>query len=994
MASKAKDGFRFRLLSLLVWIGIAAGINLAVPQLETVIAGSSVPVVPESAPSSRALVAMDEAFGNANAKAVAFVVLVNEKGLTQADQDYYRDLVGKLRADRDHVAGVQDFLSLPELKSALAAEDGKAWYVPVGLHGGAGSAEAASDIAFLRATAAEGRPADLLVSVTGATATISDLFVSVEESILPITVLTVVLIAIILFGIYRSPVTVMIALSTIGVALAVARGVTAFLGEHLFSVSTVTASFLTAVVLGAGTDYGVFLISRYHELRRAGVEPQAAVRTAAAKVKHVIVASAATVAAACACMGFAELGVFSTTGPAIATSVVVTLVTALTLTPALLGIAARFGWAEPPRGRSGRFWPVVGKAVERRPGAVLVLGLVLLGVMAAFYPLQRTNFDERAMQPETTESNVGYRILAEHFPSNEVVPGYLVIAADHDLRNPGDLAALEHAAAGAAKVPGVATVRGVTRPFGTPLDVASLGTQVGQVGQELSDAGTKVEQTKKDADVLSGGAKQVAEGADRLADGARDGLSGIDTIITGLQDGGKGLAELETGAARGYDGATALVSGAQELAAALRVAHTQTSVAVDGLRLASEALAGDLLCGLDPVCARVRQGIDEIYRAQRDQLLPGLLRAAEGADALAKGNTDLANGLRQIQEGIGVAHAGVDQLTSAQQRLKEGLGGLVDGLDKVADGANQVSDGSKQAGQTAQQFVEGLDRAAAFLLSASKDAADTSVGGFYLPAGAIDDPRLALARNYYLSADGRTARLVVLDGTDPFGAEAIARVDAVKDAVRTALRGTSMENSEVLATGPAAVNADADRLIKRDFALVASIALLCVLLILVLLMRSFLAPLYVLLSVVLSYAAAMGASVLVWQELVGVDLEWTVPLITFVVLVAAGADYNILLMTRIRELAPNADRAGIRQAVVLTGGVITSAGVIFAASFFAMMSSDVVTLAQAGFTIGTGLLLDTFVVRALVVPSMATLFGLSGKGFVARTPAAAADPAP
>ncbi|WP_238412762.1 MMPL family transporter [Saccharothrix deserti] len=966
---------RFRLVSLLAWIAFAAGVNVAVPQLETVIAGSTTPVVPESAPSFQALLTMDKAFGGAGAKSVAFVVLVNENGLSQADQDYYGNLVGTLRADHTHVAGVQDFVSVPELKTALASEDGKAIYIPVGLRGAAGSAAAAEDIGFLRTSAAVGRPADLVVSVTGATATISDLFVAVEANIAPITLITVVLIAVILLVIYRSAITAAIALATIGVALAVARGVSAFFGLHVFDVSTVTASFLTAVVLGAGTDYGVFLISRYHELRRNGVAPQEAVRTAAAKVKHVIIASALTVAGASACMAFAEVGVLRTTGPAIAVSVLITSVTALTLTPALLGIAARFGWAEPPRTRTGRFWPVVGTTVVRRPGVVLLTGLLVLGGLAALYPFQRTNFDERAMQPATTESNVGYRALADHFPANEVLPGYLILAADHDLRNPRDLAALEHAAASVAKVPGVATVRGVTRPFGTPLDAASLGRQVGEVGQQLADAGKQVEASKEGAGKLSGGAAQVAEGADRLADGARKGLTGLDEIINGLQAGGKGLADLESGAAQGHDGATKLAGGAQQLATALRTAHDQTAVAVEGLRMASEALAGDVLCGLDPICAQVRQGIDEIYRAERDQLLPGLLKAAEGADALAKGGTDLASGLLQIQNGIVAAHTGVDQLATAQQRLKDGLGQLADGADKVADGANRVSDGSKEAGQSAQQFTEGLERAASFLLTTSKEAGDPAIGGFYLPAGAIDDPRLALARNYYLSADGRTARLMVLDSTDPFGAESAERVDVLKDTVAMALRGTSMENSQVLATGPAAVNADADRLIEQDFALVALIALACVLLILVLLLRSIVAPLYVLLSVVLSYAAAIGLSVLVWQELIGVDLEWTVPVITFVVLVAVGADYNILLMTRISEEAANGDREGIRRAVVLTGGVITSAGVIFAASFLAMLSADVVSLAQAGFTIAAGLLLDTFVVRTLVVPSIATLLG-------------------
>jgi RND superfamily putative drug exporter len=119
----------------------------------------------------------------------------------------------------------------------------------------------------------------------------------------------------------------------------------------------------------------------------------------------------------------------------------------------------------------------------------------------------------------------------------------------------------------------------------------------------------------------------------------------------------------------------------------------------------------------------------------------------------------------------------------------------------------------------------------------------------------------------------------------------------------------------------------------------------------------------------------MGLGVLLWQTLLDRPIEWTVPLIVFVLLVSVGADYNLLLAKRIREEAPDGDRAGIARAVAATGGVITAAGLVFAASMVALMSGSVVTLAQMGSIIAMGLLLDTFVVRTLVVPAAATLLG-------------------
>jgi len=97
--------------------------------------------------------------------------------------------------------------------------------------------------------------------------------------------------------------------------------------------------------------------------------------------------------------------------------------------------------------------------------------------------------------------------------------------------------------------------------------------------------------------------------------------------------------------------------------------------------------------------------------------------------------------------------------------------------------------------------------------------------------------------------------------------------------------------------------------------------------------------------------------------------------IAFVLLVAVGADYNLLLIKRMHEESPDGSRAGIARAVALTGGVITAAGVIFATSLFAMTSGSVTTLVQLGSTVGLGLLIDTFVVRTMVVPAFAALVG-------------------
>jgi putative drug exporter of the RND superfamily len=115
--------------------------------------------------------------------------------------------------------------------------------------------------------------------------------------------------------------------------------------------------------------------------------------------------------------------------------------------------------------------------------------------------------------------------------------------------------------------------------------------------------------------------------------------------------------------------------------------------------------------------------------------------------------------------------------------------------------------------------------------------------------------------------------------------------------------------------------------------------------------------------------------VLLWQDIVGVQLHWIVIAMSVIVLLAVGSDYNLLVITRFKEELPAGTKTGLIRALASTGGVVTSAGLVFAFTMMSMITSDLRSIGQVGTTIGLGLLLDTFIIRALVTPSIATLLG-------------------
>ena len=218
--------------------------------------------------------------------------------------------------------------------------------------------------------------------------------------------------------------------------------------------------------------------------------------------------------------------------------------------------------------------------------------------------------------------------------------------------------------------------------------------------------------------------------------------------------------------------------------------------------------------------------------------------------------------------------------------------------------------------------------------------------------------------------DGRTEFTVVLSAT-PDSADSYAAVGALREAVH-AIRG-----ADAIVGGNIAVNRDVADASIRDRWIVIPTVLAVVLLILCALLRAIVAPLLLIATVVVSFLSALGASALIFRHILGFPgSDPSLPLFGFIFLVALGIDYNIFLMTRVREeVRHRGARPGVLHGLAVTGGVITSAGVVLAATFSALLIAPIVQLAEIGFLVAFGVLLDTLIVRSILVPALAVDVG-------------------
>ena len=384
------------------WVALAAVLSMTFPSLTEMAAKRPVAILPPDAPVLQTTRQISEAFhqsGSENEN-VLLVVLTDDNGLNPSDLTTYRTLADKLRPDTRDIVMLQDFIRTPALREATTSKDHKAWYLPMVLSGWVGTPElhaAYGRVANIVKQAVAGTT--LTAHLTGPAATGDDMMFIGISDMHAIEAAVVLMVLIILFVIYRNPVTMMLPLITIGVSVGVAQSIVAGVAELGLGVSSQTITLMTTMMAGAGVDYAVFLISRYHDYLRQGMPSDEAVVKALTSIGKVIAGSAATVSITFLGMVFTHLGSFRNVGPCLAISIALAFLAAVTFLPALMVLVGRRGWIKPRRDLSTRFWRRSGIRIVRRPTVHLIGSLTVLVILAGCVMFVRFNYDDSKTLP-------------------------------------------------------------------------------------------------------------------------------------------------------------------------------------------------------------------------------------------------------------------------------------------------------------------------------------------------------------------------------------------------------------------------------------------------------------------------------------------------------------------------------------------------------------------------------------------------------------------
>jgi RND superfamily putative drug exporter len=904
---------RFAVPIILAWLLLTVAVNVLVPPIESVARNHAVTMSPQDAPSEIAARRIGEKFHESDSDSIAMVVVESDKELGEQAHRYYDGLVKKLQTDPEHVQHVQNVWGDPLTAAGVQSRDGKAAYVQLNLAGNQGSTLGNESVKAVREIVNDATPPKgLKVYVTGPAPLTTDMNEAADKSMFKMMGVTGVVIMIMLFITYRSISTVLLVLVMVGFEMGTARGVVALLGNYdLLGFSTFVVAMLSSLAIAAGTDYAIFLIGRYHEARQAGEDRETAYYTMFRGTYHVILGSGLTIAGATFCLHLARLSYFKALGIPSALGLLVVIAGALTVAPAVVAVAGRFGLLEPKRMIKARGWRKIGTAAVRWPGPVFASSLAIAIVGILIMPSMKVSYNDRFYIPRNLPSNVGYAAAERHFSAATMNPDILMIESDHDMRNTGDMIILDRLSKDVFRAPGIAMVQSITRPLGGPIEHTSIPFQISAASipiqenlQFMRDRMGDMLKMSDDLGAMIGSMQRMQNLLSQMSNTTHHMLGDMNEMKATLDEMRDHLADFD-----------------------------------DFARPFRSYLYWEQHCYDIPVCWASRSVFEAIDGVDKfSDNMTALLKDVDNID------TVLPQMLQQFPPIIAVAKS----MRGSLLTMHSSFSGLVTQMYRMTDTA-----------------------------SAMGEAFDASKSGdyFYLPPEAFDNPDFQRGLKLFLSPDGKAARFIITHDADPATPAGISAVMPELAAAHQAVKGTNLTDARFYLTGTAAIYRDIQSGSHYDLLIVGIAALTLIFVVMVMITRALVASLVIVGTVLISLGAAFGLSVLVWQYMFGLDLNWIAPVFGLIILLAVGSDYNLLLVSRFQEEIGAGLKTGIIRSVGETGQVVTAAGLVFAFTMMSMVASDLRSIGQAGSTIGLGLLFDTLVVRSLMTPSIAALLG-------------------
>jgi RND superfamily putative drug exporter len=1009
---------KHRFIILGLWIVLSVLFVLNQPDLKQILNQKGEATISDTEPSAVASKMLNQ-MGNSKGDSL-LLVFNNDNQLSESDLKTIETGIGKINRDELQITNLIDPFTTPEAKDQLISKDGTTLIIPVSFEKGTRDNKmVVSDFE----AALEAVP--VTHYVTGSMAIANDYVSDVGKGVEKSAAITVGFILLVLVLMFRSVVTPVISLLSVGVSYLCSMALIGILVTRFnFPVTSFTQMFIILVLFGIGTDYHILLFNRFKEELTHGLTVDDAILKSYQTAGKTILYSGLTVFMGFASLSFVQFPVYRSAN-AVAIGIGVLLVVMMTLTPLLMKfLGGRLFW--PSKTATGhkdsRLWGHAASISVKYPlRSLLMVALILLPVIL-FNPAS-LSFDNIKDLSPNDPSVKGFNLVANKFGSGKVMQTTIVIQNDDPMDSNEALAVVDDLTQKLKQVDGIAQVSGPTQPKGEMIEnlytdkqtetvatgLTSASDGVNKVGDGLNTMNNSL--TSPDLSpvlALSDGTGSLKNGIDAVTSGLSAINQGIDAGASGADGLAAGIAQLRDGVSQingglgtisgkideihsGYlalgDGYDQIESSLSQLAgitdmmeqsltnlegklpgdadvAALR-GYTQTlSGSINSLD-AALATANSNYSALTDGLNQVNAGVDHLIAATgpQSQLVTGIDQLEAGAQSLSTGLAKGSAGQQQVIASMAQLSNGASQVQAGQNSLYEGLGSLASGLTQLKDGLNQSSNGLSS-------ISEGINKGGTFLTELS------GTRSFYIPAEAMGSADIKKMLDLYMSDDRKTLKLTVTMTSEPYAPASINLIGSIQSTVLNNLEGTVLGNAKVGVAGATATSYDMKNIASHDIIFTQIIVLMAIFILLIGVTKSIRVPVFIVGSLLVAYYTALSATAFISKFLfasASAGLSWNVPFFSFVMIAALGVDYSIFLMDRFKEYPELSPKEAIVQAARNIGGVVMSAAVILAGTFATMYPSNIIVLMELAICVVIGLFLLGFVLLPVAIPALIAL---------------------
>ncbi|MCT0163194.1 MMPL family transporter [Lactiplantibacillus pentosus] len=672
----------------IIWLVVMVAAIIFLPNISSLVRDKGQTKLPSSAKSQVAQVIQNHWGRNQNNTRQVVVVFNNGDSPLTADQKqaidgtikHFKDQKSKyhvksMTAASDNAAAKKQLISKDKSTELLQLMVGKK-----------------QTVANMTKNITDGaKTAGVKTYVTGSDILNDDFTQETEAGIQKTEIITVIFIFIVLTLVFRSPITPLVSLLSVGVSFIISLSVVMNLVDKFnFPLSNFTQVFMVVVLFGIGTDYNILMFDQFKEELSHGDSPVAATGRALKIAGRTILYSGSSLLIGFSALGLANFSIYkSAVGVAIAVAIL--LLVLLTLNPffmALLGPRLFWPTKKFAGGSTSKMWHGIAASSVRYPIIALV---VVLGVSLPFILTynNQLNYDTLAELNDSIPAKKGFKVVQKHFSKGTAEPSTLYIKTDHALNNEKDLKLIDSLTKQLQKVKGVKTVASVTQPGGSEVSQLYVNDQLGTVTSGMKSAGkglTKIGSGLDSANskLKSANMSDSAKSAKKLADGADEVSSGLNTLNGKTGTLASGASQLASGSSSLASGLVTYTNGVYTVNSGLNQLNSKTGTLASGvnqLALGASSVFGGT--------TSLSSGLDTL-NGYKSKISSGTGTLTSGVSSLQSGASQLTAGLQKMQTSVNSSVSSATSTANTQKlaELKKGLTSLNEAMESLSSASS------------------------------------------------------------------------------------------------------------------------------------------------------------------------------------------------------------------------------------------------------------------------------------------------------------------